>query len=458
MSARARDAASRLAAGLDTRLGSWALVALGIGIRVYLARGGAFTFDVTTFRGWSDRLVERGPADFYAPDQFADYPPGYLYVLWALGEGWRAVTGHGPGIAALKLPAIAADVGLAFVVLRLARQLAPDRLPRALRTHLRPIALGVVMLNPAVIMVSAVWGQVDSLLALLVLGSLLTLTGAGSGLARETGAVALLSLAIATKPQAVFALPAFALVLAHRHLRRPRTRASLLAACRRAGALALVAGTLLTALFAPFRITPDELPSFFREIGSVYELTSLWAFNTWGVVGFYRPDIGPDAVDLLGVPAFHAGLVAFAVAATTVAWSAWRALARAVSECEVALFTTVAVAGVGFALLTRGHERYLYLTVVALTPFVARPRFRWVVVVLTALHLLNLHFAYVWFSERSGGSAWTVGPLYDAVFGTATDAWQRKVLSAATAAACLAISAVGWRWLEGRHARSPRPA
>jgi hypothetical protein len=38
--------------------------------------------------------------------------------------------------------------------------------------------------------------------------------------------------------------------------------------------------------------------------------------------------------------------------------------------------------------------------------------------------------------------------VFDGVFGTATNAWQRKIASGITAGSCLAVAALGWRWLE----------
>ena len=42
--------------------------------------------DLGTYKAWALRLADRGPADFYAPNYFCDYPPGYLYILWLLGS------------------------------------------------------------------------------------------------------------------------------------------------------------------------------------------------------------------------------------------------------------------------------------------------------------------------------------------------------------------------------------
>ena len=44
-----------------------------------------FRIDVGDFTAWAQRLGQAGPGEFYDPNYFSDYPPGYLYILWLLG-------------------------------------------------------------------------------------------------------------------------------------------------------------------------------------------------------------------------------------------------------------------------------------------------------------------------------------------------------------------------------------
>src|SRR6185369_13372594 len=65
-----------------------ALAALLIGVfavKVAVAPHFGFDTDLGTYKAWALRLAEVGPADFYAPNYFCDYPPGYLYLLWIVG-------------------------------------------------------------------------------------------------------------------------------------------------------------------------------------------------------------------------------------------------------------------------------------------------------------------------------------------------------------------------------------
>src|SRR5215472_9779761 len=96
----------RLLWRLETPVGLTMLLVAGLVLRVALAPHLGFAGDLNLFRQWTGRLAAVGPHSFYAKGQFADYPPGYLYILWIIGKLTAS-----PGYVALKLPAIAADLG-----------------------------------------------------------------------------------------------------------------------------------------------------------------------------------------------------------------------------------------------------------------------------------------------------------------------------------------------------------
>jgi dolichyl-phosphate-mannose-protein mannosyltransferase len=444
----------RLVTWLRRRRNLWLLFAAGFAIRLVLAAtSDGLQFDVLLFQQWAGRLADRGPGQFYEPGYFVDYPPGYLYVLLALGKVSQVVTGGAPPVALLKLPAIAADLGVALLASALAMSVTP-RTPSQRRT-IGIVAAAAILFNPALILLSAVWGQVDSILALLVMAGIYVLTTGRPSFGREAMGIGLLAVVVATKPQAVFALPVVAVVLIHRHLGTRPARFAWPALVRLI-ALMVFGYIVIAMMFLPFGVQPAEIPGFYRAAGSVYPFTSLWAFNGWGVVGFYRPDIGSGAVTVAGVPAFYFGLILFAAVTIAIAARAWQSLARGAQPTAVAVFGFVAVTCAAFALLTRSHERYLYLAVAGLASFVTVRPLRWAFLVLSISYFLNLHFVYVYFSQHSipPGSAWTIQPLYDALFGSTNNAWQLKFLSGVIATMCGLVAAVGWRWLERHPAQS----
>jgi len=434
---------------LERRFALLLVFALGLALRLALARHTAgLAFDVGLFREWSDRLVERGPSHFYEPGYFADYPPGYLYVLFVLGKLSLLLRGEPPSIAVLKLPAIVADLGVAVYAMLLATRITPNA--SAGRIPLGLAAAAAILLNPGLVLVSAVWGQVDSVPTLLVLAGIYALATKLPSIPREVCGVALLAIAVATKPQALLALPVLAIVVVRRISEGASGFRAWSKIVARVALYIVLAAAVVVAMFAPFCVRPAEIPGFYRSAGAVYQFTSLWAFNVWGALGFYRPDVGPGAVRVGGLPAYYVGLAAFAAVTLALMVRAWRCCARGVDASAIAVFGVVAISCVAFALLTRMHERYLYLAVAGLAPLVGYRRFRWSLAIMSGFFFLNVHFVYVLFSpgRSSPEHAWTIQPVYNALFGIAKDAWQRKFLSLATATACLALAILGWSWLD----------
>ena len=171
---------------------------LVLGAKVLIAPLYSYRVDLGTYAAWASRLAQLGPTNFYATGYFADYPPGYMYVLWAVGLVVKAVGlswSSSAAILLLKLPALLADLAIAWLTF----------------VRLRPggkrLAWGAALafaLNPALILNSAVWGQTDSILSLLLLLAFLA-----QGKRQFELSWALLTLAILTKPQALLVAPLF---------------------------------------------------------------------------------------------------------------------------------------------------------------------------------------------------------------------------------------------------------
>lgn len=444
-------AAARWAA---TPAGLATLFVTGFLLRVLLGRGGGFPSDIAVFQGWAGRVAEVGPGAFYSPEVFADYPPGYLYVLWPFGELARLMFDGVVPVFLVKLPAMLADVGLAYVVMRLATIVAAAA--GAERWWTRPVAAAAVLFNPPIVFLSAVWGQVDSVAAFYALAGVLLLVKPDRSTRSEAGGAALLALAFATKPQTAFLLPVVALVLLVRHVRgRPVA----------AGDLAVRIGTPLLAFLVtwlvlgiPFGLTPLKLVEFYGDAGSTYPYTSVWAFNLWGAIGFWRADTGVDAFRVLGVAAVSAGVVAFFAALAYVLVRTFRALSGRRPDAVVMLAGGAAVVCLSFALLTRIHERYLFLGLACLAPLVVFPQIRAAFAALSALYMLNLWFPWVYYVEEAGRHTLNVRWLYDFVYGTTQDSVQKKLLSVATAAICVLLAARIWDLFKASRASAPVPA
>ena len=123
------------------------------------ARG--YPGDVALFVDWGERIARVGPGSFYEPGYFADYPPAFLYVLWALaamldGETLRL---------AIKAISIPADIAIALICATLVwRHGSPSR--AVLAAALWSFAPGAIIAGPY-------WGQVDAVGTLVALVALL---------------------------------------------------------------------------------------------------------------------------------------------------------------------------------------------------------------------------------------------------------------------------------------------
>ena len=64
----------------------WVVLALALALRLALALvTEGYPYDMSCFVAWGDKLAAQGPAAFYSEGYFADYPPGYLWVLGLVG-------------------------------------------------------------------------------------------------------------------------------------------------------------------------------------------------------------------------------------------------------------------------------------------------------------------------------------------------------------------------------------
>lgn len=156
--------------------------------------------DLNCFMAWGNMVLD-GTSTFYTSGAFTDYPPGYMYISGALSWLCRilGISNGSDGMAFLfKLPSTIADLAGTYLLYRIAkRQGAGER---------GALTLAALMaFCPVLMFVSGAWGQIDSLLALLLLLVIWLLQGD-----RRILAGAIYGIAILTKPQALMLGPIFA--------------------------------------------------------------------------------------------------------------------------------------------------------------------------------------------------------------------------------------------------------
>ena len=405
----------------------------GLSLRFLLAyglfRGSGFKGDVATFVGWAEGLARHGPGGFYA-NVVADYLPGYLYVLWligSIGESLSRLLGGGTvsfggntyslafffDAALLKLPPIAADALIGCLIYIVVRRWMAGR-PGSERAALGAAALYVF--NPVTWYDSALWGQLDAVGTLAMLGAIVLLVeGWGEG------AVAATVVAAMIKPNyGVVLVPIVAVVLLRRHLfavgSGPKVTLGmrfLPAALRleqgpwRLVSSAAVGIGLLYVLVAPFGLDAASLSRKLNDAAGIFPYLSVNAYNPWALVGtgghlplalsdVVGPSVPPaatgewssDVLPLVGpIAAVTLGSLLLAIGfAVGVAQLAVRDSRRSI--LLVAAFLSLAF----FILPTRVHERYAF-PIFAILPLLAvgSRSFTIVTAAAAAAVLVNIH-------------------------------------------------------------------
>jgi dolichyl-phosphate-mannose-protein mannosyltransferase len=416
----------------------WFLVILiaGLALRLALAYvvfpSQGFASDLEQFRSWSTNLAQSGAGSFYQ-DTGANYPPGYLYILWLLGElggplgSLLGVSASAATLLLLKLPAIAADAAIAVLLYHVATSWFGGRAGL--------VAAALYLFVPVTWYDSALWGQVDAVGSLLMLAALVALTDGWS-----EPATVLAVLSVLVKPQDAVCLVVVVPVLVRRHLLRvgtgpqPDLGARMAAADARLGGLFLEQGPIRLAtslalgalvgivLLLPFDIeslAPASL-STVPVIGHVAGLISLFgsaagqfdvltanAFNGWALVGpnplsSIAGSGGTWTPDSLTV---IAGLTAVQLGAAVLVLVGLLVIGGLLlRDGRLPIFLAFAVTAFAFyAVPTRVHERYLFAFFPVGALLAAGFLGGWLVYLVTgALNAVNLH-AVLGSSNQIGG-------------------------------------------------------
>ncbi|AEJ62095.1 glycosyl transferase family 39 [Spirochaeta thermophila DSM 6578] len=342
--------------------------------------------DMPTFYAWATELAREGIPHFYATASFKDYPPGYLLVLYPVGlliTLFRIPFGHPASLLLLKLPSIAADLLAALVLLR------------AFPTRLAIPLTAAYLFNPSIILNSAVYGQADSVLTLVLLLFLVAFHRRS-----YTTSAAWLGLALAVKPQALLFAP-IALLFLLTWLIRPltsRTRPDALASFRRLAptmglSLLSFAGTLLLVHLPFFILHPQLAPTLYHRILTSYPFGSVNAANFWTLAGFnWKPLLS----SFLGTPLSTWQTIVQTALLAGAAFIYLREEHRTPST--IPFLTALFLALWGFAFLPKMHERYIYpALILSLAAFLTTERRTFLIVFLLLTVSSYLNQAHVLF-------------------------------------------------------------
>ncbi len=345
--------------------------ALGIVIRAVLIGVEGYRDDMDQFARWIAHIANDGLGQLYTdnPGGPVTFGPVMGYVWWLLGiiqpAFASATDASDPTLNAwMKVPASVADLGMATAVLF------------ALRSTPRWAIVGAaaILLAPAIIDVSAWWGQYESIYTLPALAGVVA-----ASMRRNGVAAVLFAIALATKPQAIpLVIPFVAWCWASGGWRE----------CLRVGLIGSATFGLLWLPFVPAGGPTAYLSNLRYYQDEIFPYLSLRAWNPWSLVqeaaagGQFIPDdvpiVGPITVRVIGF--LLTALVSIVVMVAVV---------RRPEPRTLVLATTTSVL-VFFCLMTQMHERYSYAALVIPVLLLADVRIRWWWALLSVAVTLNL--------------------------------------------------------------------
>lgn len=307
-----------------------------------------YTSDIACFTGWAYSLFHGGFENFYTSGQFADYPPLYMYVLWAMGALGNALQVTASSFI-IKLPAIICDCAAAYLLYRAAcgkNALKPGSTAPSLSRAFPVLLYASVILNPALIMNSAVWGQVDIFHTLLAILCVLLLTNKNIAMA-----LVVFMLALLLKVQSALIAPVFLLSVLDGLLckdTRKHTAMQLLYGIVAAAAV----GLLLVAPFnggRPYTWIVDQYLAGLTQ----YPFVTVNGFNLYGLMGLNWMPVDTTA---LGLAFSTWGIIG---EAAVLAYAVWLYIKQPKNGKN--LYALLAFIVLGVYMFGPGmHERYLF--------------------------------------------------------------------------------------------------
>ena len=399
---------------LNTRKFYWGLaIALALHL-ILISLPIAFEIDMNLYKAWSIDIVKQGIGNFYGYSN-CDYPPAFLYVLWAIGKIYQIFDptfSHSDSategfllMKMIKLPSVLADIGSAFLIVQILK-------PHI--TEAKAYKLGLLYaFNPLVLFVSAVWGQIDGLMTFLMLLAFYLLQQ--NHLIR---AGILIAVMVIIKPQGLFLAPF--LIFSQW--------------CRQAwwkwGAITV--GSLITIwlLVLPFYgITANGVATPFlalyqrlQRTADYYDFASVNAFNGWGWANWER-----DYETFLGISYKVIGLVLLGI---LLLWLGVFIYQQRHSSDDsgnnsgsnfgnnfAANSLAAATMLFGFFMLpTRMHERYMLYSLAFLAiAIVIIPTIRWIYWGLTITGAVNMGYVYLRYN-------------YDSLYSSIPEFWLQSLI------------------------------
>src|SRR3989344_3840920 len=357
------------------------LLFLAFVVRMIFSILPAFEYDQNAFRFWSIRLAELGPAQFYSQQVFTDNPVGFLYILWTIGEIKTNLLSHSFFFQSnqhydllLKLPANIADLASAVLIYLLIK--------RKLSEHWALLGFTLYAFNPAIIFESAIFGQYNGIAVFFLLLS------AYSILVKRAPEITscFVAIALTLKPQTIAFIPVIGIliILKTKPLQWFRSFFIFLA-------------TLLLIYF-PFFPTNPLFGLFYvnQKAASLFNCTSCFAFNFWGIFGNWHNDLQTFFM----IPYAYWGMIFLFVILIPILFFKPFSLKF---EPPYFYLTAAITIMAFFMLLTRVHERYLFLFFPFLLLAAIMLKSKKLIILyifMSGLYLLNVYIPYAYYNNH----------------------------------------------------------
>lgn len=360
----------KIASNLEKNLVIFYLLIAGFLIRLIFATLPSFHVDTDTFFAWSVRVVEVGFAQFYSKDTWTNYTPGMIYVFYVLGLIKKLFSISSDNFyLILRIPSFFADLFLSWFLYK--------QLLKSVSKKLAIYGLAFVLFNPVLIFNASIWGAYDGLLTLFLFLSVYHLAQKKLILSSIFFGIALL-----IKPQAIAIAPVFLLWVLKNFSLKNILQLSI---------PALITVVLLSIPYFP----KDPIFGFFNlfsQMAQDYKGNSLFAYNFWGIFGFWIDDAAR-----LGFLSYRT----WGVLILAIFWIYFFVLFFKKKMLDIFTLSTLAFLAF-FFLPTRVHERYLFSAIPFLILISLQLKSRILIVAtifLSLIHVINLYYVYVYYNE-----------------------------------------------------------
>lgn len=233
-----------------------------------------YSYDQNAFTLWGMRMAQTPASEFYAEGYFADYPPGYLWVLKLVGIAmlhWNIPLGSALAGLLLALPVVLGEAVLGAVLVYTAYSRHGEKAGK--------FWAWVAVLNPSLWFNTGVWKQVDALFGMLLMVCFLLLAEK-----EYIWGAFFYGMALSMKPQALILGPVLAVAFLLPCL-NPATRWR---QCKRIGLGALVSVAVVWLPAIPFWGPIQALPKLvekYIETSGGYPYASINAAGLMAALG-----------------------------------------------------------------------------------------------------------------------------------------------------------------------------